>query len=603
MAKKLSIKNETKAKEKTKTVQKRRNLQKSSISIKGATPRKSPPSKKTRSKNRKISISNSLASSEKELKNIVLPRELLEIAKSKIDKKSSITSLKKAMKIYDIDDNINYEYLCKYKKISTVNFKYLYTLSYKNRKKILKKYNIKGKNLTQRAKITLYQLVNFLIHKYEANKERIKKQLNKFELQCFDTFIIQISEGDDELKYYYFIYVILKWLKDDDQAIKAKTFLTYFQNFFKEKSNLDKIKVLYYIILRLDLMFFNEIEDRSILQKIQYSIDETIEEKFQKLQLIKDKIKENIDLIEITEETELTLKSPKIKFKPIDYIFGTYSNVEGLQIINNIIYKKDMSYNYYNMNRLNYFGDDDTKKNAFISIVNITLSSNVIKEYFKKVEAFQDYEFPFRNENSDILNYLWNKVMYTDLDQYTWGITNREGFGIFINRDKGKNSNGLGYGANLITTDHEFIGHLIKYIINSNNKIKAGTATPNESFINEEDNIKSEKYSDGGDKFEVLLFGQRLNHLTLGGNHFLFNINNWSLPLSQFQNGFKKNNIKKSLSSLQNELDNIKKNSLVKALFKDIDYNNMDNKKICHSLSLKSNKSLNTQELDMKGFR
>ena len=83
-----------------------------------------------------------------------------------------------------------------------------------------------------------------MINKYEANKERIKKQLNKFELQCFDTFIIQISEGDDELKYYYFIYVILKWLKDDDQAIKAKTFLTYFQNFFKEKSNLDKIKVL-----------------------------------------------------------------------------------------------------------------------------------------------------------------------------------------------------------------------------------------------------------------------------------------------------------------------------------------------------------------------
>ena len=159
MAKKLSIKNETKAKEKTKTVQKRRNLQKSSISIKGATPRKSPPSKKTRSKNRKISISNSLASSEKEIKNIVLPRELLEITKSKIDKKSSITSLKKAMKIYDIDDNINYEYLCKYKKISTVNFKYLYTLSYKNRKKILKKYNIKGKNLTQRAKISSFYLL------------------------------------------------------------------------------------------------------------------------------------------------------------------------------------------------------------------------------------------------------------------------------------------------------------------------------------------------------------------------------------------------------------------------------------------------------------
>ena len=34
--------------------------------------------------------------------------------------------------------------------------------------------------------------------------------------------------------------------------------------------------------------------------------------------------------------------------------------------------------------------------------------------------------------------------------------------------------------------------------------------------------------ADGGDKFEVLLFGSANPILTIGGNHFLFNINNWN---------------------------------------------------------------------------
>ena len=34
--------------------------------------------------------------------------------------------------------------------------------------------------------------------------------------------------------------------------------------------------------------------------------------------------------------------------------------------------------------------------------------------------------------------------------------------------------------------------------------------------------------ADGGDKFEVLLFGSANPILNIGGNHFLFNINNWN---------------------------------------------------------------------------
>ena len=46
--------------------------------------------------------------------------------------------------------------------------------------------------------------------------------------------------------------------------------------------------------------------------------------------------------------------------------------------------------------------------------------------------------------------------------------------------------------------------------------------------------------ADGGDKFEVLLFGSANPILNIGGNHFLFNINNWNSSLEQFRKGFEK---------------------------------------------------------------
>ena len=515
----------------------------------------------------------------------MLPGELLEFAKSIIDKKSSLNSLKKAMQIYDINDQINYEYLNKCKKINPRDFKYLYTLSFQNRQKIRKKFKMNQKTLIQSSKIILFNLINFLIDIYQPNSKEI--DLEEFKLKHFEKFIIQISEGTEELKYYYFINIIMQWLKNASQANKVKIYLSYFKNFFKVLSNLDKIEEVFYIIFRLNLMFFNRITDYSILKKVQYSIDETIEEKIQKLQLIKDEIKENIDKIKITDKTVLTLKDNNLKFIPVDYSFFTYSEVEDLEILENIVNKTNMSYNYYKKNRLNYFNEDDNKKHAFISIVNIILSSNVIKEYYQKVDIFQDYEFPFEKNNSKIFNYLWNKVIFTDLDNETWCITNKEGFGTFINRDNGKYTNGLGYGANIINIVHEFIRYLIKYLINSTNQKKA----------------KSEPYSHEGDRFEVLLFGQIVKNLTYGGNHFLFDINNWFLPLVQFQEGFYKNNTKKSASSLKYELFNIKKNALVRALFENINYENAKDKMESQSISLRKNNKFSSQELSMTGFR
>ena len=262
-----------------------------------------------------------------------------------------------------------------------------------------------------------------------------------------------------------------------------------------------------------------------------------------------------------------------------------------------------MSYNYFKLNKINYFDEDFVKKNVFVQLVNKILSSNVIKEYYQKVNTYHEYKFPFSQDNANISDYLWDKVIYADLDNKTWGISNKEGFGIFINRNNGKNLYGLGYGANIITITHEFIGHCIRILINSNNKLLAGTNTPHASYIEEEDNKKTKAYNDGGDKFEALIFGKKVTSLTIAGNHFLLDLDNWNLSLNEFQTKFKKNNVLKDLITLKNELANIRKQDLVKKLFTNINYTNVTNKIESQSILLRSNYISDLQTLDMEGFR
>ena len=490
----------------------------------------------------------------------------------------------------------------KCKKITRANFKYLYTLRYEDRKKIVKNHKLNQNILLKSAKLIFFYLIQFLTNSFNPNEQESLDTLDNYKLHNFSKFIIPISEGNEELKYYYFIDIVLNWLQSVDHYQIIKIRLLYFNSFFANISNLDKIEEVFYIIFRIDLLFFNQIDDDSILVKVKFEIDETIEEKKKKLYLIKNDIKENIDKLEITDETALTLKDEKLKFKPTNYTF--FKCFGGMQVTYNIVNKIDMSYNYFKMNKINYFDDDVVKKNAFIQLVNKILSSNVIKEYYKKVETYQEYEFPFSQNNSKISEYLWNKVIYTDLDYRSWGIANREGFGIFMNRDKGKNSNGLGYGANAITITHAFIGHCLRNLINSNNRLVAGTSTPHDSFNEEEeDNIKVNKYTDDRDKFDLLLFGQKVTTLTIGGNHFLFNLKNWDLSLKEFIQGFKKSNKQKDIKVLKKELSHIRKNALVKKLFENIKYNYVTNELTSQSISLRSSFINGSQTLNMEGFR
>ena len=552
-------------------------------------------------KNRQYNLGHSSDSSIVETKKILLPEELLLKAKSQIKKNSSITDIRSAMNIYDVDENINYQFFDKCKKITPGNFKYLYTLRYNDRIKIMKKHKLNQNILLKSAKLIFFYLIQFLINSFNPKEQESLDILDNYKLHNFSKFIIPISEGNEELKFYYFIDIVLNWFRQVNNYKIIKDYVSNFDSFFINKNNLDKIEEVFYIIFRINLLFFNNIHDISILLTVYSEINEKIEEKMPKLYLIKDNIEENIDKIKVTDKTTLTLKGKQLKFKPTNYIF--FRCITPNQVINNIVDKSDMSYKYFQKNRINYFDDEVGKKNAFVQLVNTILSSRVIKEYYQKIHTYKVYEFPFSQKNSKISEYLWNKVIYTDLDYLSWGITNREGFGIFINRDKGKDSNGLGYGANAITITHEITCHSLRILINSNNRVFAGTSNLQDSFFEEEDNIKANKYIDSGDKFELLLFGQKVTNLTIGGNHFLLNLDNWDLSLKAFRQGFKKSNELKDINVLKKELSNLRKNALVKKLLKNINYKDVTNELKSQSIPLRLSFINSFQTLNMEGFR
>ena len=288
-----------------------------------------------------------------------------------------------------------------------------------------------------------------------------------------------------------------------------------------------------------------------------------------------------------------------MKFKSIYYRYSDFNN-NRLLILNNIRNKKRMSYEYFKKNKFNYFSDEQ-KKNAFINYVNKILSSNVIKEYFSKVKSFQNYEFPF--EDKRIINYLWEKILFVDLDEYCWGITHREGFCIFINRNKGYDLSGIQLGAYAIAIIREFVGNYITNLINSNNKLKTNNIVSNNFFVDAKDNKLTKDYFDAGDKFEIMLFGQKVRKLWIGGNHFLFDIKNWDLSLEKFRKGFIENNALKKVNELLKELEYIRKDDFVDILFKNINYEYITDNAHSQILKIWVRNATGSQGIDMSGHR
>ena len=544
---------------------------------------------------RKIKTTYSTFNDKKELKEILLPEELLKIAKSKLDDTLSILCLEEALKIYDINDYINFNYLSKCNSIENKNIKYVYTLSYDNRKKIIKKYNLDKQYIFEyRSKQIFIDLLKFIANS-NLNANTSKNPFRVFNLKGFNKFIIPISEGTEELKYYYVISVIQCWLDNPDNYNTVQNICSSLYYNLINSPSFEDIDNIFYIIFRIDFLFFYNISiDAKKIKELEM-LYESRNDTIRALLIIEDEI-EGFNNKNITNNTVLTLKKNNFKFNPNNYNFIGYTTKP--MILQNINQKNQMNYQYYSINKFNLFSCPEDK-NAFIGFVNEILQSNVIQEYFKKVKSFKNYSFPFKNKK--ILDFLWEKVIFADLDDNSWGFSNKEGFGIFINRQKKYGSTvQINYGGYIIAITHEFVGHYLRLLININDKKKAGTGTPIKVYNNNKDNELAKNLIDGGDKYEAILFGEKVERLFIGGNHYLFDINNWAKPIDEFREGFKNNNIIKSVKILKTELKELKsKNNYFNILFKSVNYNKITMTQKSQSISTSSNRLVDPQSINI----
>ena len=127
----------------------------------------------------------------------------------------------------------------------------------------------------------------------------------------------------------------------------------------------------------------------------------------------------------------------------------------------------------------------------------------------------------------------------------------------------------LQLGAKLIVKLHEFVNHIYRVIMHVNN-IKIPLDTPKKIFKNDNMNNKRNLQSlkDGGDKYEVILFGNKLDKLYYSCIFFIFDEDNWHIKnISKFSESFQNNNLlEKKVKILQEKLYNLsKRNDFIKS--------------------------------------
>ena len=145
------------------------------------------------SKRKESNSTSSIDYFESNKRKVLLPNELQEKAKNIFKNKISLYSLRKAIKIYDISDEINYAYLNGLKNITKNHYKYIYTLSLKNKNSIIKKHKIKWKIFAKSLKLIFKELVIFLINRFKLDKDASQQELDTYGLKYFEKFIIPIN--------------------------------------------------------------------------------------------------------------------------------------------------------------------------------------------------------------------------------------------------------------------------------------------------------------------------------------------------------------------------------------------------------------------------
>ena len=442
---------------------------------------------------------------------------------------------------------------------------------------------------------------------FEFNNDIINKDINEFSSFINENkknIIIKDKFNDDELseRNFRITNLYLKYLNIFDNFIKEKIILDY-----DKKDFIDKIDFIYFT---LTYFRYNNKNDK-VDEFIKYSLYEPENKRLKSIKLLNCGQKHRDYLKTLSEEKKESL------------IFSNLINYKGhiKDIIDNPFINRAKFYKFpFNMEK-NIIKFNSVFYEEFEKFMLNIYESKLFKEIFYLTEEFKDFLYPFEGEEKEnIFKEMFNNTKFYPFEfDYLTGFTSKLIPEILISSILKDYSNfekiiiSISYLIN--TVFHEQMKHYIKMLLHFNSlRLSLSVSLESDKPLNDdlfekylkvvkkkkeilnyleinEKELKEIKESDGGDKLEILLYGQKLQHLYVNGALYILDISSYNKSITEHLKEFLEKN--KPFNKLVLNEEKLERLPLIKKLI-DLNNNNPACKRIFRE-ELNGNIALQTE--------
>ena len=430
---------------------------------------------------------------------------------------------------------------------------------------------------------------------FEFNDDEMNQDI--YEFSSFinvnkKNIIINNAIEKDELSEKNFITtnLYLKYLNIFDNFIKEKMLRDY-----NNKNFLDEIDYIYFTII-----YFRYNKNDKVDEFFKYSLYEPENIRMNSIKLLNSSSKNKDYLKTLSEETKECL------------IFSNLTNSKFpiKDIIDNPFTNCSKFYKYpFNMEK-NIIKFDKEFYKEFKNFMLVVYESKLFKEIFYLTDEFKDFLYPFEGEEKDnLFNEMFDNTKFCPFEfDYLNGFKSKLLPKILISSILKDNSNFekiiISFTYLINTMFHEQMKHYIKMLLHYNSlRLSLSVSLESDNSLKDdifekylkvvkkkkeilnylkisEEELKEIKESDGGDKLEILLYGQKLQQLYVKGALYILDINSYKKSITEHLKEFLENNKPsdnivlneeklQNLPLLKKLIDLIKKYSTGKRIFRE----------------------------------
>lgn len=401
---------------------------------------------------------------------------------------------------------------------------------------------------------------------FEFNDEEINNDINNFiNLINKNNKIITIEKINKEVvinKNFYDTLTYLRYLNIFDVFIKKKIIRDY-----NEIDFLEQIEFIYFTITYLRYNNRNKDSSNTYKDNFKYILYEPED--------IKNK---SIKLLNYSEDNKKYLKNLSEDMKN-SLVYNNLISTRIKDVINNPFINCSLYFKFpFNMNK-NIILFDDEFYNSIKDFMLEVYESKLFKEIFYFTDEFRDFLYPFEGEEKEnIFNEMFENTKFYPFEyDYLNGYTDKLIPKIIVNsiiKDCSSLEKIIINFAYVISTMfHEQMKHYIKMLIHYNSlRLNLDVSLESDEYLKDEeyekylkivqkkkeivnylkissDEITEIKKSDGGDKLEILLYGQKLQQLYINGALNIIDINSYNKNISEHLIEFLEKN--KSIDSIE----------------------------------------------------